>query len=63
MLSVISIWVTLACWAARVAARKGYSFCGYLIVSLFLRPAALIAPYGLDERATVVQNRPAPTPA
>ena len=63
MLSVVSSWVTLASWPARVAARKGYSFWGYFMFSLFVWPVALIAAYGLDERTTVVQDFPGPTPA
>ncbi len=29
------IWIALAFWPARVAARKGHSFLGYFILSLF----------------------------
>jgi hypothetical protein len=55
------IWVALAFWPARVAARKGHSFLGYFIFSLFFWPAALIVAYVVEDRTTVVQNRPAPT--
>jgi hypothetical protein len=39
------IWVALAFWPARVAARKGHSFLGYLILSLFFFPLALLMAY------------------
>jgi hypothetical protein len=55
------VWVALAFWPARVAARKGHSFLGYFIFSLFFWPAALIVAYVVEDRTTVVQNRPAPT--
>jgi len=55
------IWVALAFWPARVAARKGHSFLGYFIFSLFFWPIALIAAYVVQDRAVVVQDRPAPT--
>ena len=54
------IWITIAFWPARVAARKGHSFLGYFIFSLFFFPAALIVAYMVDDR-TVVRDRPAPT--
>ncbi len=44
------IWIALAFWPARVASRKGHSFIGYFILSLFFFPLALIMAY-------VVKNR------
>lgn len=55
------IWVSLAFWPARVAARKGHSFLGYFIFSLFFFPAALIVAYVVQDRLVVVQESPAPT--
>jgi hypothetical protein len=55
------VWVMLAFWPARVAGRKGHSFLGYFIFSLFLWPAALIVAYLVEDRTAVVQNRPAPS--
>jgi hypothetical protein len=55
------IWVLLAFWPARVAGRKGHSFLGYFIFSLFLWPAALIVAYLVEDRTAVVQNRAAPS--
>lgn len=46
----VCIWVALAFWPARVAARKGHSFLGYFIFSLFFFPAALIAAYLVGDR-------------
>ena len=57
------IWVAVAFWPARVAARKGHSFLGYFIFSLFFFPAALIVAYLVHDDTVVVQDRPAPTPA
>jgi hypothetical protein len=52
----IVVWVAIALWPARVAARKGHSFAGYFIFSLVFFPAALIVAY-------LVQDRRAPAPA
>ena len=46
----IVIWVALAFWPARVAGRKGHSFIGYFIFSLFFWPAALIVAYLVEDR-------------
>ena len=54
------IWIALALWPARVAGRKGHSFFGYFIFSLFFFPAALIVAYLVQDRTTV-RDRPAPT--
>ena len=42
---LIVIWIAIAFWPARVAGRKGHSFIGYFIFSLFFFPAALIVAY------------------
>jgi len=44
------IWVAIAFWPARVAGRKGHSFFGYFIFSLFFFPAALIVAYMVPDR-------------
>jgi hypothetical protein len=54
------IWICLAFWPARVAGRKGHSFLGYFIFSLFFWPAALIVAYLVVDRTGVVQG-PAPS--
>ncbi len=49
------IWVAIAFWPARVAGRKGHSFIGYFIFSLFFFPAALIVAYVVDDRSGMVR--------
>lgn len=44
------VWVALAFWPARVAGRKGHSFFGYFILSLFVFPLALILAYAVEDR-------------
>jgi hypothetical protein len=48
----VCIWVALAFWPARVAARKGHSFFWYFIFSLFFFPLALLSAYMVHDRAT-----------
>jgi preprotein translocase subunit SecG len=47
---LFAIWVALAFWPARVAGRKGHSFVGYFILSLFFFPLALIMAYMVHDR-------------
>jgi hypothetical protein len=47
----LMIWIAIAFWPARVAGRKGHSFLGYFIFSLFFFPAALIMAYLVDDRS------------
>jgi hypothetical protein len=44
------IWLLIAFWPARVAARKGHSFLGYFLFSLVFVPAALIVAYMSQDR-------------
>ena len=44
------IWIAIAFWPARVAARKGHSFFGYFILSLFFFPLALVMAYAVQDR-------------
>jgi hypothetical protein len=46
----IIIWVAIAFWPARVAARKGHSFFGYFLFSLVFFPAALIVAYMVSDK-------------
>jgi hypothetical protein len=46
----VAIWIAIAFWPARVAGRKGHSFIGFFIFSLFFFPAALIVAYLVDDR-------------
>jgi hypothetical protein len=47
------IWIAIAFWPARVAARKGHSFVLFFIFSLFFFPAALLVAYLVDDRRYV----------
>ena len=46
------IWVAIAFWPARVADRKGHSFFGYFLLSLFFFPLSLIMAYMVSDRTT-----------
>jgi hypothetical protein len=45
------LWILIAFWPARVAARKGHSFFLYFLFSLVFFPAALIVAYLVNDRA------------
>jgi hypothetical protein len=47
------IWIAIAFWPARVAARKGHSFFGYFLLSLLFFPLALILAYLASDRVGV----------
>ena len=49
----ILVWIAIAFWPARVAARKGHSFFGYFIFSLIFFPAALIVAYMVSDKTTL----------
>lgn len=48
------VWIAIAFWPARVAARKGHSFFGYFLFSLVFFPAALIVAYVVGDRTSAV---------
>lgn len=48
------IWIAIAFWPARVAGRKGHSFIGYFIFSVFFFPVALIVAYLVPPRIAAV---------
>jgi hypothetical protein len=50
---VLVIWIAIAFWPARVAGRKGHSFIGYFILSLFFFPLALIMAYVVRDRRVI----------
>jgi hypothetical protein len=50
---LIMLWIALAFWPARVAARKGHSFFGYFLFSIVFFPAALIVAYMVGDRTAV----------
>ena len=49
----IIVWVAIAFWPARVAARKGHSFFGFFVLSLLFLPVALIAAYMVSDRTVL----------
>ena len=53
---LVLIWIAIAFWPARVAWRKGHSFLGFFILSLFFFPLALILAYVVSDR-TMGRNR------
>jgi hypothetical protein len=52
----IVIWIAIAFWPARVAARKGHSFFLYFLFSLVFFPLALLVAYMVSDRTA---SRPA----
>jgi len=46
----VIIWIAIAFWPARVAARKGHSFIGYFLLSLLFFPLSLIMAYVVHDR-------------
>ncbi len=46
----IILWIAIAFWPARVAARKGHSFFLYFLSSLVFFPAALLVAYMVSDR-------------
>jgi hypothetical protein len=48
---VVMVWIAIAFWPARVAARKGHSFFGYFLFSLVFFPAALIVAYLVSDKS------------
>jgi hypothetical protein len=49
----VVIWIAIAFWPARVAARKGHSFFGFFILSLIFFPLSLIMAYMVSDRTRV----------
>lgn len=45
------VWIAIAFWPARVAARKGHSFFLYFLFSLVFFPLALLVAYLVDDRS------------
>ncbi len=44
------IWIAIAFWPARVAARRGYSFLGFFLLSILFFPLALLLAYVMPNR-------------
>jgi len=49
---VVLVWIAIAFWPARVAARKGHSFFGYFLFSLVFFPAALLVAYLVSDKSS-----------
>ena len=47
----VVVWVAIAFWPARVAARKGHSFFLYFLFSLVFFPLALLVAYMVEIEA------------
>ena len=47
------IWIAIAFWPARVAARKGHSFFLFFLFSLVFFPASLLVAYLVRDRRRV----------
>ena len=44
------IWIAVAFWPARVAARKGHSFIGFFLLSVLFFPLSLLIAYLVPDR-------------
>lgn len=55
---VLMFWIAIAFWPARVAGRKGHSFLGYFIFSLFFFPLALLVAYLSNDRTKQASAAP-----
>ena len=54
----VMVWIAIAFWPARVAARKGHSFFGYFLFSLVFFPAAVIVAYLVSDKSTYAAPAP-----
>jgi hypothetical protein len=55
-IAAVVIWVAIAFWPARVAGRKGHSFLGYFVLSLFFFPLSLIMAYAVEDRTRLISQ-------
>lgn len=46
----VVVWIAIAFWPARVAARKGHSFFLYFLFSLIFFPLALLVAYMVRDK-------------
>ena len=44
------VWIAIAFWPARVAARKGHSFLGFFLLSVIFFPLSLLIAYLVPDR-------------
>ena len=57
---LLFIWIAIAFWPARVAARKGHSFFGWFLISLFFWWITLFVVYLMPDRTRQRDAAPAP---
>jgi hypothetical protein len=50
----VAVWIAIAFWPARVAARKGHSFFLFFLFSIVFFPAALIVAYMVQPRSVTL---------
>ena len=50
------VWIAIAFWPARVAARKGHSFLAFFLFSLVFFPASLIVAFMVGDRRAYAQS-------
>jgi hypothetical protein len=46
----VFVWIAIAFWPARVAARKGHSFIGFFLLSILFFPLSIILAYMVNDR-------------
>jgi hypothetical protein len=51
------VWVIIATWPARVASRKGHSFIGWFIISLFFWWITLFVVYAMQDKTRTAKMR------
>ena len=56
--ALVVVIVAIAFWPARVAGRKGHSFIGFFVLSLFFFPLALILAYVVKDRGVEKPEAP-----
>jgi len=58
---ILIVWIAIAFWPARVAARKGRSFWGWFFISIFFWFITLIVAYMLPEKSGGQSSEVTPT--
>jgi hypothetical protein len=55
---ILLVWIAVALWPANLAARKGHSFWGFFIFSLFFFPFALLTAFLVKDRSKPAASAP-----
>lgn len=53
---LLILWIAIAFWPARVAARKGHSFIGFFLLSLLFFPLSLLLAYMVHDRLSPARS-------